>query len=166
MTAPSGSDGRGAAQVCFMRGNGVFKRGVEGQNPILQAETKEQQCCGHRHCQYHHHPGLHCVTSHWQDSEVDWQAEHVCYELLETDNLIRDTIAQLRKATSTINFNTEKIDLLQNEDFLGNLYSNLTQMFKSFESIYEVMEFDQDSVDNLVIETIDSLERFSNFRAF
>lgn len=84
-------------------------------------------------------------------------------QLLETDNLMRDTIAQLRKATSSINFKSDQSEILQDEVFLKELYQNLTQMFKSFDSIYKVMKFDQSKVDSLVIDTINSLDRLSNF---
>jgi len=80
-------------------------------------------------------------------------------KLFETDNLIRDTIAQLKQASSRINFNADQYTLLKNEEFLAELYSNLSQMFKSLEDIYEVMEFEQAKVDDLVIDTIDSLDR-------
>jgi len=82
-------------------------------------------------------------------------------ELLSTDNHMRDTIAHLRKAMSTLSFNTDKHEILKNEEFIQELGQNLIQMYESFDAIVKVMDFESGQIDIMVMETIESLDHLS-----
>lgn len=83
-------------------------------------------------------------------------------ELLETDNLIQDVVAQLTQTHSQIQLKLRPEELLQNKLFLESMYQNLLNMFQSFEKISEVVQIEEFEIDNLVIETLDSLDQLHN----
>jgi hypothetical protein len=83
-------------------------------------------------------------------------------ELLTTDNLMRDTIVQLQKAMSSLTIKNDKHELLKDEVFLKDLGANLIQMYSSLDSIQKVMEVESGNIDEIVFDTIESLDRLSN----
>ncbi|MHA2091913.1 MAG: hypothetical protein ACW98K_13750 [Candidatus Kariarchaeaceae archaeon] len=84
-------------------------------------------------------------------------------ELLETDNLIQDVVAQLTQAHSQIQLKLRPEELLQSKQFLESMYQNLLNMFQSFEKISNVIEIEELEIDNLVVETLDSLDQLHSF---
>jgi hypothetical protein len=84
-------------------------------------------------------------------------------ELLETDNLIQDVVAQLTQAHSQIQLKLRPEELLQSKQFLESMYQNLLNMFQTFEKISDVIEIEELEIDNLVVETLDSLDQLHSF---